>query len=543
MNFSPAYSLPDALKQTVARFPGRAALSYVDEVPLTYRGYRDEVNKLICFLVELGIKRGDKVAILSQNMPNWVIAYVAITCMGSVVVPLLPEFSAVEIDNVLQHSETTAIFVSDRLKNKLLTQGLKVINIESFELSSGAPRLYGNKADENLYCSFGISPDDLASIIYTSGTTGKQKGVMLSHRNICFDAHKARVIQPVTEEDVFLSILPLSHTYENTLGLVLPLLYGASVYYLTKPMVPSLLLDALAKVRPTTMLTVPLIIEKMFRRNILPAINVNPLLRLLYKFSYFRKKINLKAGLKLMKTFGGRLVFFGVGGSKLDPVVEQFLIEARFPVAIGYGMTEAAPLLAGSGPQKGKLQSTGPQIEDIELKIHGSSKPGEEGEIWARGSNVMLGYYKDPALTAETITHDGWLKTGDLAAYDEDGFIYIKGRLKNTILGANGENIYPEEIESVINNFKHVLESIVVKKKGKLIALVHFNQEEVEKACRQMYGEMSEKIEIRIEELKKELQQYVNSRVNKFSHLQAVVIQVEPFQKTATQKIKRYLYC
>jgi long-chain acyl-CoA synthetase len=295
-------------------------------------------------------------------------------------------------------------------------------------------------------------------------------------------------------------------------------------------------------VQPTTILTVPLIIEKMYRGKILPAIKEKAIVRFLYKIPYFRIKINEKAGAKLMETFGGKLTFFGVGGSKLDAVVEQFLREAKFPVAIGYGLTEAAPMLAGSNPQNGKLQSTGPQIEDIELKLVGADKPGEQGEVWARGPNIMMGYYKDPNLTAETITPDGWLKTGDLAAYDKDGFIFIKGRIKNTILGANGENIYPEEIESLINNFKHVVESVVVEQKGKLVALVHFNQEELEKAYRQMYGEMTEKLEHQIEELKKELQQHVNARVNKFSRLQKVVVQHEPFQKTATQKIKRYLY-
>ncbi len=534
--------MPDIIQASVSRFPERPVLAYVDEAPLTYKGLQHKINQVIRFLTEAGFKKGDKIAILSQNMPNWGVAYMAIASMGAVVVPMLPEFSNEEINNVLEHSEAVGIFVSDRFLHKVNSTGLKTINIETFEMHDGSLKAETFTADEGLFMSFGVKPEDMASIIYTSGTTGKQKGVMLSHKNICFDAHKARVVQPIMESDSFLSILPLSHAYENTLGFVLPIIGGACVYYLKQPLAPAILVDALKKVQPTTILTVPLIIEKMYRGKILPAIKEKAIVRFLYKIPYFRIKINEKAGAKLMETFGGKLTFFGVGGSKLDAVVEQFLREAKFPVAIGYGLTEAAPMLAGSNPQNGKLQSTGPQIEDIELKLVGADKPGEQGEVWARGPNIMMGYYKDPNLTAETITPDGWLKTGDLAAYDKDGFIFIKGRIKNTILGANGENIYPEEIESLINNFKHVVESVVVEQKGKLVALVHFNQEELEKAYRQMYGEMTEKLEHQIEELKKELQQHVNARVNKFSRLQKVVVQHEPFQKTATQKIKRYLY-
>jgi len=534
--------MPDIIQASVSLFPERPVLAYVDEAPLTYTGFRHKINQVISFLSEAGFKKGDKIAILSQNMPNWGVADMAIASMGAVVVPMLPEFSNEEINNVLEHSEAKGIFVSDRLLHKLTAAEIKKINIESLELHDGSLKAETFTADEGLFMSFGVKPEDMASIIYTSGTTGKQKGVMLSHKNICFDAHKARVVQPIMESDSFLSILPLSHAYENTLGFVLPIIGGACVYYLKQPLAPAILVDALKKVQPTTILTVPLIIEKMYRGKILPAIKEKAIVRFLYKIPYFRIKINEKAGAKLMETFGGRLTFFGVGGSKLDAVVEQFLREAKFPVAIGYGLTEAAPMLAGSNPHNGKLQSTGPQIEDIELKLVGAEKPGDQGEVWARGPNIMMGYYKDPNLTAETITPDGWLKTGDLAAYDKDGYIFIKGRIKNTILGANGENIYPEEIESLINNFKHVVESVVVEQKGKLVALVHFNQEELEKAYRQMYGEMTEKLEHQIEELKKELQQHVNARVNKFSRLQKVVVQHEPFQKTATQKIKRYLY-
>ena len=263
---------------------------------------------------------------------------------------------------------------------------------------------------------------------------------------------------------------------------------------------------------------------------------------MLYMIPFTRKKMNVLAGKKLKETFGGELKFFGIGGAKLNRSVEKFLIQARFPYAIGYGLTESAPLLAGANLQNVRLQSTGPAMEGVELKINNPDSRTGEGEIWAKGPNVMQGYYKEPSLTKEVITEDGWLKTGDLGRFDKSGFLYIRGRLKTMIVGSGGENIYPEDIESVINNFRYVLESLVIEKKGKLIALVHFDQEEIEIKYRHMKDEVSNYMESKLAELLQELQEYVNARVNKFSRVQIVLVHPEPFQKTATQKIKRFLY-
>jgi long-chain acyl-CoA synthetase len=387
-----------------------------------------------------------------------------------------------------------------------------------------------------------INEEDLAGIIYTSGTMGTPKGVMLTHRNISFTAVKSRLIQPIDETDRFLSILPLSHTYENTIGFILPMLSGACIYYLGKTPTPALLLPALQEVRPTIMLSVPLIMEKIYRNKILPAFQDKWSMRMLYSMPLIRKKLNRIAGKKLMKTFGGEIKFFGIGGAKLDKTVEQFLIEARFPYAIGYGLTETAPLLAGANPRNTKLQSTGPAMEGVTLKIDNPDPVTSEGEIWAKGPNVMVGYFKEPTLTKAVFSEDGWFKTGDLGVFDEHNFLYIKGRLKNVILGANGENIYPEEIESVINNFRFVVESLVVQKKGKLVAMVHFNQEEIALRYQHLKEDVSAYVENMIKELIEELQEYVNSRVNKFSRVQVVILQPAPFKKTPTQKIKRFLY-
>jgi long-chain acyl-CoA synthetase len=327
------------------------------------------------------------------------------------------------------------------------------------------------------------------------------------------------------------------------------MLCGSCVYYLRKPPTPSVLIPALAEIKPTMMLTVPLIIEKIYFNKILPTFRDNLFLNILYKIPFLRKKLNAAAGHKLIKTFGGELKFYGIGGAKLNRVVERFLREANFPYAVGYGLTETAPLLAGSNPQKSVYESTGPAIEGIELIIHNPAKKTGEGEIWAKGPNVMKGYYKEPDMTNEVLTPDGWFKTGDLGTLDPNNNLFIKGRLKNMIVGASGENIYPEEIESIINNFRFVVDSLVVQQKGKLVALVQINMEELEKKYQilkqdmtRQKQDMTRQVEEKVEEVLTELQEYVNSQVNKFSQIQKIVQQPVPFQKTATLKIKRFLY-
>ncbi len=539
-------TFPAVFKETVRKHPNENALAFTGEKPITYAELNQQILALISFLEKLQIHSGDKVAILSTNMPNWGAVYLAITFMGAVAVPLLPDFHPEEIENILNHSESKAIFASKGLLSKLKEIKVSTLEfrccLEDFKVCQPDKRHIQFNPSATPVRTYSVKEDDLAALFYTSGTTGKSKGVMLTHKNICFTAHKGRRVQYVDEKDRFLSVLPLSHTYENTIGFILPMMCGSCIYYLDKPPTPSVLLPVLQQVKPTMMLTVPLIIEKIYRNRVLPSFTSKKLIGILYNIPFFRKKLNLLAGKKLKETFGGKLKFYGIGGAKLDPAVEKFLIEARFPYAIGYGLTETSPLLAGVNPRTVRLGSTGPAVEEVELKIHDPNPDTGEGEIWAKGPNVMKGYYKEPGLTNQVITSDGWFRTGDLGVFDKDRFLYIKGRSKNVIVMPGGENIYPEEIESVINNFHFVLESLVVEKKGKLVALVHFNQEELEKHYKYLKEEVINYVERRKEELSKELHAYVNSRVNKFSRLQSIISQPYPFQKTATQKIKRFLY-
>jgi long-chain acyl-CoA synthetase len=531
-------TLQQMLQQSVEKYSERRCFSFVDGNPITYAELGKQAGEIQQLLSSYSIKPGDKVAIWGHNMPTWGAAYMAITAMGAVVVPLLPDFSKVEIENVLNHSDSKAIFASKRLCSKL--EELQIPNVSTYILLDTLS-VYRSTATPcaALPEPYTVKPSDLAAIIYTSGTTGKNKGVMLTHRNLMSQLEMVRNLQPVVKEDVFLSLLPLSHTYENSLGLLTPLLCGASVYYLEKAPTPSVLLPAVEKIRPTYMLTVPMIIEKIFRGKILPQLQANAALRLLYAIPPLRKLMHRKAARMLYQTFGGRLKFFGIGGAKLDPVVEKFLIDGKvFPYAIGYGLTETAPLIAGATPGKVKHQSTGPALKGVTMKIHRVSSKADEGEIWVKGPNVMPGYYKDQALTSEAFSNDGWFKTGDLGAFDRAGNLYIKGRLKNMILGASGENIYPEEIESVINNFRYVSDSLVVEQKGRLVAMVRFNHQELE----QKLHEMRVEAENYIEQLKAELKAYVNSQVNRFSQISVVVALPSDFEKTSTLKIKRYLY-
>jgi long-chain acyl-CoA synthetase len=547
-------TFPSLLKDTVSKFGSSNAFAFVGEKAKTYSEVLKDINAVSALLEKYGIAPGDRVAILSSNMPNWGIAYFAITFMGAIVVPILPDFSAIEVENVLNHSETKAIFISSGLIPKIEainTDSLKTrILTDDFSLISTTGQKHKFDPSAIPAKEYVVEEEDIAAIIYTSGTTGKSKGVMLTHKNICFTAYKGKKIQPLDETDRFLSVLPLSHTYENTLGLMLCVLSGACVYYLRKPPTPSVLLPAMKEVRPTIMLTVPLIIEKIYFNKILPAFRDKFITRMLYKVPVLRKKLNGIAGKKLFDTFGGQLKFFGVGGAKLNSTVEKFLIEAKFPYAIGYGLTETAPLLAGANPKFSVFESTGPAMEGVELRINNPDKITGEGEIWAKGPNVMKGYYKEPEMTKEVLTPDGWFKTGDLGTINSDNYLFIRGRIKNMIIGSSGENIYPEEIESVINNFRFVVESLVVQQKGKLVALVHLNMEELEKkyahlkeeVSKQFDGKFTKQVEEKVDEMMLELRDYVNSRVNKFSQIQKIVFQPDPFQKTATLKIKRFLY-
>lgn len=532
-------TLKSLIENSISEFAENPSISFVEGKPINYKTLGHEIEKVADMLYSLGLRKGDKVALFSHNMPNWVVAFFSVVSKGLIIVPVLPDFSEDETKNVLNHSETKVLFVSERLYTRIENTDLPtvktIIKLDDFSVIKGDQVKQKDKA-ENVE----ILETDLAAIIYTSGTTGRSKGVMLSHKNITFVAAASFHVFPINSEDVFLSFLPLSHTYENSIGMLYPIMYGASVYYLEKPPTAAALLPALAKIRPTMMLSVPLIMEKIFKVQVQGKFAKNHFTRMIYKTPLFRKVIHHIAGKKLYQTFGGRLKFFGIGGAKLDARVERFLKEAKMPYAIGYGLTETAPLLAGAIPFHTKLQSTGPAIRGVQLKIHEPNAKGI-GEIWAKGPNVMMGYYKNPEATAEVLVEDGWFRTGDFGKFDSQKRLFIKGRMKNMIVGSSGENIYPEDIESVINNNQYVLESLVVEEDGYLVAKVLLDLETIEKHYEHLKSIIDEK-KLQYHEWVQHLTKELNSKLNKGSQIKRVDLIDNAFEKTASQKIKRFMY-
>ncbi len=368
---------------------------------------------------------------------------------------------------------------------------------------------------------------------------------MLSHLNILSNAKQSGTVHVVTHEDSFLSMLPLAHSYECTIGMVVPLLNGAKVHYIEKPPTAAYLTPLLKKLKPTTILTVPLIMEKIFAGKIKPSLYGKPVMRTLMKFGPTRRLLSKAASKKLQAFFGGRVRFFGIGGAPLAPDVERFLLDGKFPYAIGYGLTETAPMLAGFDPQHAIYRSVGEVMDGVTIRIDNPDPVTHEGEIVAQGSNIMKGYYKEPEKTAEVFTDDGFFRTGDLGYIDDKGIIFIRGRLKNMILGANGENIYPEEIEAVINKEDIVSESLVMEVKGKLVAMVHLKVEVMEehfKHLQENAADFQQQMQEKTDEVLAELMVQVNQHVARNSKLQLMILQVQPFEKTPTQKIKRFVY-
>jgi len=539
------YTICSFTGQSVEKYAKRPALAFVGEEFINYQELGEKLLQTISFLKSKGIKKGDKVLLLAENMPNWGVVYLSIVCYGAVVVPVLPDFHTDEVMSILEHSGSNMVFVSEkqhqRLSKFLSKTELPVVIIDELEKATGDGSISEHsisfdELDRN------VNEDDLAAIIYTSGTTGSSKGVMLSHKNISWTVAQSATIQEINENDRFLSILPMSHTYENSLGFLLPLMFGASIYYIHGLPTPTVLMAALKKVRPSLLLTVPMIIEKIYRKQVIPTFNKSTITRKLFAFAPSRKVLNRLAGKKLMKVFGGNLKFFGIGGAKLDPVIEKYLQEAKFPYAIGYGLTETSPLLAGSSPGKTIYQSTGPAMQGVTIRINSPDSDTGEGEIIVKSPNVMKGYYKNEEATSAVFTDDGWFRTGDLGYIDKKNNLHIRGRIKNVILGRNGENIYPEEIESLINSIEGIEESLVISKQGKLVAMVNINVKELENRLIQLNEKAIKVTHDTLDELMEEIQNFVNAKVNKFSRLQLVVVQDSPFERTPTNKIKRYLY-
>jgi long-chain acyl-CoA synthetase len=555
------FTIPEVLEKSSAKYAKRPALGMVGGEAIRYRELEPRTRRISALLGLLGVKKGDRVALLSENRPEWGLAYFGISRLGAIAVPIMTDFTPEQISTILEHSESRVLVVSRRFEAKVPDEGGKRILLSLEDLSVLAAPSPGelpasdSAAVDAAAAAFEPPPvqaDEIASILYTSGTMGKSKGVMLTHRNLVWDACAADRFIVLRRTDRLLSVLPLAHSYEFTIGFLIPMIHGSAVYYLDRPPSATALLPALDSIQPTLMLTVPMIIEKIYRSSIKPALDKISL----YKVPALRPALDWVAGLKLKKTFGGKIRFFGIGGAPVAADVETFLHNARFLYSIGYGLTETAPLLTGNKPGKVKLHTTGLPATGVSLRIADPRPDTGEGEIQARGLNVFPGYYKDPERSAEAFTADGWFRTGDLGVMDAHGRITVRGRLKTMILGASGENIYPEEIEAVLNASPYVVESLVYGDEKGLTALVHLKPEAIleHAAARVMdgidavgaaahhAGESLESAEKAASALLERIKKEANLRLAAFSRLARVELQPEPFEKTPKQSIKRFLY-
>ena len=549
------YTFPDFIDAIAARYGKRTCYRVFrtgEENDMTYLQLSWYSRAVSSYLLSLGIEKGDRIAILGESSPMWMVMYLGIVSIGAVAVPILPDFPERDVRSILQQSGARGVAVNVKQQAKVKdAEGLLLFRLDdlvhvpsipdgsSFASSPGyAMRTF--KIDGKALDSRRAAEDDLASIIFTSGTTGASKGVMLTHMNILRTADLATDVYVRLKPGMkVLSILPMSHVYEFTIGQVLPLMVGLEITFLGRQPAVSILLPALSEVRPHVMLTVPLLIEKVYKAAVVPVLRDNERIRKLIGNPLTSAIVYRTIGRKLKRTFGHRLVFFGIGGAPLDKDVESFLHKARFPYALGYGLTETSPLVAGCGSAHHRQHPgfVGEIVTDDDVVLLDSNEDGV-GEIAVRGPNVMKGYYGRPDLDSEVFTPDGYFRTGDLGFIDHHRRLSIRGRVKTMILGPGGENIYPEMIESLINNQDYVEESLVVPENGGLVALIKIDVDV-----------MAEKMSLSLKDAKEEAQRYikrirneVNSQLSAFSKISDVQLQDEPFDRTPTQKIKRFLY-
>jgi long-chain acyl-CoA synthetase len=547
------------LETSVEKFGARPAMCMALEKPLTYNELFRSVSDMAAMLKKQGVVKGDKVAILGENSPNWGIACLASMRIGAIVVPILPDFPETDIHHIMNDSEAKILFTTQKHMDKVLGSRdhklQTVITLDDFKaetdilpvepiskLIEKARSFFRQIPDKMGLKSTAVSEDDIASIIYTSGTSGHSKAVMLTHKNFISNVlTTSNHLLEIHPEWTFLSILPLSHTYEFTLGFLFPLLNGSRIVYVGKTPTPSVLEKICQVEKPQVIPAVPLIMEKIYKKKVLAAFEKKFVLKLISKVPGLKMKIYKKIANKLVDFFGGELKTMAIGGAAINREAEIFLKKSGFPYLIGYGLTESAPLLAGGpwGDETIAVGSTGKPIPGVEIKIVDPDPRTGIGEIYARGDNVMKGYYKNPQATRETVDEDGWLHTGDLGYFDKSNNLFIRGRSKNMILMSNGENIYPEAIEDKINSCMHVAESLVIEDNGRLEAWVYLDYDLIDEETKSR--SQQQKLEY-IDELLLRLKETINPQLSAFAQITRFVEHKEPFQKTATSKIKRYLY-
>ena len=531
-----------------------ALSDYNENHEYTFGELAVEILRLHVLFEQLGLKRGDKIALCGRNCANWAVAYLAIAAYEGVCVSILQDFTAVDIAHLLEHSDSELLFVGPYVWKDLQNQPLppkikaalsledwrplyerkdskkeKAVHVLTAEEWQEAFQAKYPRAIEPEDVYFSADPEVLSLINYTSGSTGSPKGVMLNGRSLSNNVEIGMKILPVEPGQRLVSMLPLAHMFGQVCELLYPLCSGTHIYFLTKSPTPSILLKAMKEVQPYLVVTVPLVIEKIYKKNLDPTLS-KWAIRTFWHMPPISSILHARVKSALKNAFGGKLRYFICGGAAMNPVVEKCLMDIHFPLSIGYGMTECGPLIGGNPPKYFKARSGGAPVMNMEVKIDEPNQAGI-GEILVKGENVMLGYYKNPDATNATFTPDGWLRTGDLGRLDRKQNIYIKGRNKTMFLGASGQNIYPEEIEDKLNNQEAVGESLIVEREGKLIALV-FPDETLTK--RMTKDEILHIMRANLEKL--------NHLIPSYSKVADIEVQDKPFEKTPKRSIKRFLY-
>ena len=526
----------------------RPALGNYRGETFTFGEVATQIAKLHVLYEAIGLEKGDKVALCAKNSARWGIAFFSANTYEAVVVPILADFHPDSVNSLVDHSESTVLFTDSDIWAKLdiekMPQIKAVVSTADFKLLYAADEKI-SKANDNLQNLFdekypkGFSAADvsyptdndkeLAIINYTSGTTSAPKGVMLRYECISANVAFGQKRLPSYPEDKIVSMLPMAHMYGMMFELIYPLCGGSSIYYLGKTPTPALLLGAMAEVKPYLVITVPLVMEKIFKSKVAPIVN-KPVMKVVTAIPGLNQIIFKKVRTSLLNAFGGNVREIVMGGAALNPDVEKWFRKFKLPFTVGYGMTEAAPLMAYEDWWDFASKSCGKAIDTVEVRIDSEDPYNKVGEIQARGMNIMSGYYKNEEATKAAFTEDGWMRTGDLGLLDEKGNIFIKGRSKNMILSANGQNIYPEEIEAAVNNQPYVIESVVVDRGARLFALIYMDSEKAK----------AEGVDL--EEYKKTIMAEVNKSMPAYSKLNVVEYMAEPFEKTPKMSIKRFMY-
>ncbi len=529
------------------------ALTDYEGSTLQYKDVARKIEKLHILFENAGVQKGDKIAMCGRNSSNWAVAFLSTLTYGAVAVPILHEFKAEQVHNIVNHSEAKLLFVGDQTWPALDADAMPdlegIISIPDYSLLVCRTETLFN-AREHLNEFFGKrypknfrrqhvsyhrdSPEELAMINYTSGTTSFSKGVMIPYRALWsnLDFADGALGPEIKKGDHVISILPMAHMYGMAFEFIFEFASGCHIFFLTRIPSPKIIFQAFTRIKPSIVISVPLIIEKIVRKSVFTKLQT-PGMKMLLKFPVINQKIRKKICDQLVQAFGGHFYEIIIGGAAISRDVESFLHQIGFNFTVGYGATECAPIISYVGWKDFRPTSCGKAAPRMEIKINSADPEHVVGEILCRGANVMLGYYKNPEATAEVLDAEGWYHTGDLGVMDSDGYLYIKGRSKNMLLGASGQNIYPEEIEDKLNNMPFVSESIVIQKGERLYGLVYPDYDEIHSL-----GLADEDLPEVMEHNRQEL----NTLIPSYSHLAGIKIYTEEFEKTPKRSIKRYLY-